>query len=306
MSAPTRAADVELLAVGETMALISPAADGGLTEGASLTLSAGGAESNVAVGAAALGIASAWLSRVGDDPLGQLVVGSVARRGVDTAHVRIDEARPTGLMVKEPAAGGSSVFYYRAGSAASALSVGDLDDAPSARVVHVSGITAALSESARQLVEAILGGAIAPAATSFDVNYRPALWPSPETAGDALLALARCAHIVLVGRDEAEVLWGTGTADDVRALLPDVAHLVVKDGAVQAVEFSTDGTTRVDTPPVDVVEPVGAGDAFAAGWLAAWLHDRSAAERLRRGHAAAAAVLRSTFDTIPPHPCSAL
>lgn len=299
MSGDTDAAPADLLTIGETMALISSDPARELVEGASLTLSSGGAESNVAVGAAALGIRSSWLSRIGDDPLGELVVESIARRGVDTAHVRVDAARPTGLMLKQPAAEGSRVFYYRAGSAASFLSPADLEDVDSPRIVHVSGITPALSDSARQLVEAVLAGALAPAATSFDVNYRPRLWPSRDAAASALLALARSAHIVMVGRDEAEILWGTATAEEVRSLLPDVAHVVVKDGAVEAVEFAQDSVVRVDTPPVGVVEPVGAGDAFAAGWLVGLLHDAPASERLASGHAVAAAVLRSPFDTIP-------
>ncbi|MGX5771609.1 sugar kinase [Microbacterium trichothecenolyticum] len=293
---------VELLTLGETMALITADASAGLTEGAALTLTAGGAESNVAVGAAALGIRSSWLSRVGADPFGALVVNSVRRRGVDTSGVRIDPKRPTGLMVKQPAPGGSRIHYYRAGSAASALSRYDLAGTAAPRVVHVSGITAALSDTARELVEAVLGGALAPAITSFDVNYRPALWPSEDVAAATLLALARSADIVLVGRDEAESLWGTPTAEAVRALLPDVAHLVIKDGAVEAVEFERQETTRMAAQVVEVVEPVGAGDAFAAGWLTAFLLDEPAPARLRDGHAAAAAVLRSPYDTLAPEP----
>jgi 2-dehydro-3-deoxygluconokinase len=282
------------------MALFSPGI-GAMTEGAAVTVSAGGAESNVAIGAAALGIRSAWLSRVGDDPLGRLVVDTVRRRGVDTTLVRVDATRPTGLMIKQPAPSGSRVYYYRAGSAASFLSCADVAGVETPRIVHVSGITAALSDAARELVGAVLAGALTGAATSFDVNYRPTLWPSQDAAASALLALARTAHIVMVGRDEAETLWGTATAEDVRELLPDVAHLVIKDGSAEAVEFASGKVWRVDTPPVDVVEPVGAGDAFAAGWIAGWLREEPPPARLLGGHHAAAAVLRSPFDTAVIH-----
>ncbi|WP_240665894.1 sugar kinase [Agromyces sp. LHK192] len=296
---PLVAQQTELLTIGESMALVA-STSGELSEGAPLTLGVGGAESNVAIGAAALGIHATWSSRVGADPLGELVVESIRRRGVDTTHVEVDPARSTGLMVKQSAPTGSKVLYYRAGSAASALSPHSLDRLPATRVVHMSGITAALSSSARELVAQVTAGALAPAVASFDVNFRPALWPSRDDAAPVLLALAQSAHIVFVGRDEAEALWGTPTAEAIRELLPDVAHLVVKDGAIEAVEFAGLETTRLPAQVVEVVEPVGAGDAFAAGWLAAWIRGEDASARLAAGHTGAAAVLRSPFDTVEP------
>ena len=285
--------DIDLLTVGETMALVT----GDLAEGTTLSLSSGGAESNVAIGAAGLGVSAAWLSRVGDDPLGAMVRDAVASRGVDVTGVLVDPARRTGLMVKQPSPTGSRVFYYRAGSAASALSPDDLTGVPASRVVHTTGITPALSPSARALVEHILDTA---EVASFDVNFRPALWGSTDAAASVLLDFARRAHIVFVGRDEAENLWGTTTAESVRDLLPDVPHLVVKDGDIEAVEFHGPDVTRVPARRVEVVEPVGAGDAFAAGWLSGYLRDQSPADRLAAGHASAAAVLASPYDTAAP------
>lgn len=284
---------VDLLTVGETMALVT----GDVADGSALSLSTGGAESNVAIGAARRGIRSAWVSRVGDDPLGVMVRDAVASRGVDVTGVRTDAARRTGLMVKQPSPTGSRVFYYRDGSAASALSPSDLERAPEARVVHTTGITPALSDSARALVDDILGTA---EVVSFDVNYRPVLWESKDAAATALLNLARRARIVFVGRDEAEVLWATTTAESVRTLLPDVPHLVIKDGDVEAVEFHGADVTRVPALKVEVLEPIGAGDAFAAGWLTGYLRNLSPAERLAAGHASAAAVLMSAHDTAAP------
>lgn len=291
-AAPDNITAPELLTIGETMALVT----GDLAEGSALALGVGGAESNVAIGAAGFGIRSAWLSRVGDDPLGRMVRDAVASRGVDVSAVRVDAVRRTGLMLKESAPTGSRVFYYRAGSAASALSPDDLGGLEPPRVVHTTGITPALSPTARALVDAILDGALGPAVTSFDVNYRPVLWESRDAAATVLLTLARRAHIVLVGRDEAENLWGTTTAESVRDLLPDVPHLIVKDGSVEAVEFDHAEVFRVPARRVDVVDPVGAGDAFAAGWLTGYLRGASAADRLAAGHESAAAVLRSPGD----------
>ncbi|MFT4210834.1 MAG: sugar kinase [Microbacterium sp.] len=290
---------VDLLAIGETMALITPAPGRSLAAEGAARIGFGGAESNVAAGVVAGGGRAAWLSAVGDDPFGELIVAGLRARGVDTAAVRVDPTRPTGLMLKQPGAAGSRVLYYRAGSAAAALSPADLGRLPPARVVHTSGITAALSSSCRELVAHVLDGAAGDAVVSFDVNHRPALWPSLEEAASTLLDLARRAHIVFVGRDEAERLWGTVTAEAAHELLPDVPHLVVKDGEVEAVEFGAAGVSRIPAHHVEVVEPVGAGDAFAAGWLSAWLSGLDAPARLQAGHDGAAAVLRST-DDLPP------
>lgn len=290
---------VDLLTIGETMLLVTPPPGGELHLDGPLVLSAGGAESNVAIAAAAHGLSTAWYSRVGAGSLGELVRSSISRYGVDTSHVRVVASHPTGLMVKDPSPSGSRVQYYRAGSAASTMTPDDLAGLPSARVVHTSGIMAALSPTCRQLLQQLVRGALAPARVSFDVNFRSALWASPADAASVLHAIAADADIVFVGRDEAETLWGTPTADAVRALFPDVPTLIVKDGDVEAVEYTGDTRARVPAHVVDVVEPVGAGDAFAAGWLSGMLRGLDAEQRLRQGHDAAAAVLQSHTDQAP-------
>jgi 2-dehydro-3-deoxygluconokinase len=113
-----------------------------------------------------------------------------------------------------------------------------------------------------------------------------------------LLALANRSDIVFVGLDEAHTLWGCGTPEEVRDLIPEPAHLIVKDGDVGATEFSGEETVFVPAIPTEVVEAVGAGDAFAAGWLAARLAGASAEERLRGGHRRAHLVLQSTEDVL--------
>src|SRR5690606_28028065 len=96
-----------------------------------------------------------------------------------------------------------------------------------------------------------------PSRFAFDVNYRPTLWPA-ATAAAALQPIAGRADILFVGLDEAKVLWGTNTADDVRDLFPDVARLVVKDADVGATEYDAGGCAFAPSPVVDVVETVGA------------------------------------------------
>ncbi|GAA0995921.1 sugar kinase [Nocardiopsis tropica] len=296
------AGGVDAVCVGETMAVLtSPEA---LAAGTRLHVGTGGAESNVAVALARLGHASAWVSRVGDDPFGRIVTDAVAQWGVDVRGVVVDPVLPTGLYVKDTAPGGAGVLYYRSGSAASALSAADADRVWSrgARIVHLSGITPALSARASALVERLLDRRAGDGALrSFDVNHRPALWPA-RVAAPVLLDLARRADVVFVGRDEAERLWGTPTAEDVRAVMPEVRTLVVKDAEHGATCFEGTGAVFEPSPEVEVVEAVGAGDAFAAGFLSGLIDGLSAERRLRLGHAVAGAVLRShgdTLDTLP-------
>ena len=288
----------ELLAAGETMAMITPAAGGRLTDATLFIVDAGGAESNVAAHVAALGRRAGWYSRLGDDPLGRRVAGQLARRGVELTGVIFDVGRPTGLYVKDP---GGEVSYYRKESAAAGLSAADAGTVPlnGVRVLHVSGITAAISGTAAAFLDRLLDRAGHTGVTvSFDVNHRPQLQPAAAAAA-ALAPLVRRADIVFVGRDEAAALWGTGDADTVRRYFPEPGELIVKDGATGATAFAGGETAFEPSLPVEVVDAVGAGDAFAGGYLAAYLGGAPLRARLRAGHERAALTLRTTGDSLP-------
>jgi 2-dehydro-3-deoxygluconokinase len=259
----------------------------------------GGAESNVACGMAQLGHHAAWLGRVGDDPFGQIIIRTLTAHGVDVRDVEVDPARPTGLYLKDPGVRRSTVHYYRKDSAAAAMgpAFAEVVLARAARLVHLSGITPVLSAGCAALVERLLTAGRGPGEPllSFDVNYRPALW-KPARAAEVLLPLARRADVVLVGRDEAETLWGTAAPDGIRELFPDVPCLVVKDAEHGATCYEGEERTFVPALKIDVVEPVGAGDAFAAGFLSGLVAGRSARDRLRLGHITAAAALGCVGD----------
>ncbi|MFZ8756189.1 sugar kinase [Microbacterium sp. HMH0099] len=295
----------EVLCLGEALAVITVAGD--LSSATPPPVHVGGAEANVAQHLAAQGIAAAWTSRVGDDPFGRLVLATLSRAGVDVSGVTVDPTHPTGMYVKEARPDGTSVMhYYRSGSAASAMDASDLERLPldGIRWVHVSGITPAISSGAADLVDALIDAAHARGVrVSFDVNHRPRLWADLDTAADHLLATAQRADLVLVGRDEAESLWGTTTADDVFAVLDRPPLVVVKDGEIEAVELdrATGRRTAVPTPIAAMVEPVGAGDAFAGGYLAGLLRGEDASARLARGHACAGWTIGGPEDVRPGH-----
>lgn len=288
-------ADVACL--GETMAQVLPIA-GALVDAELFRVQAAGAESNVARALVRLGRSAAWVSRLGADPLGDRVLAELADAGVDVTGVQ-QRSGQTGVYFKDPSASGSRIFYYRSRSVAREMDTSDVDLALGMRpaILHLSGITPALSASCARAVDYALSVSREHGvATSFDVNHRPALWPA-DVAGPALASLARRADIVFVGRDEAERLWGTRTAGAIRELLPQPRHLVVKDADIEAVEFSSAGVVVESAETVDVVEPVGAGDAFAAGWLHGMLLGLDAGPRLRLAHRVASAALTSLTDS---------
>jgi 2-dehydro-3-deoxygluconokinase len=291
---------VDLLAIGETLVQLAPLPGSTVAMGSCLQLAPGGAESNVAMSCARLGHRSVWASRVGADHLSRALVAEIGASGVET-RVEVDTDRLSAVYVKVPRPNCSTtILYYRNGSAASTMSPAFLNGLADLhpRIVHVSGITPALSAQCFALTETLLRERpFGQALVSFDINHRPSLWR--VDAARVLRDFAGLADVVFVGLDEAERLWGVERADQVRALLPDVPFLVVKDGAHEAVQFGPEGTTRVPALPVEVLEPVGAGDAFAAGWLAGALRDLPARQRLLLGHHIAAAVLRSHTDQAP-------
>ena len=284
------------------MALFVPAELGPPDRVVTWTRTVGGAESNVASHLAVLGLRSAWVSAVGDDAFGRALVAAIAAFGVDVSGVLVDPARPTGLYIKESDAAGSPVRYYRRGSAASGLGPSLLDALPldGVRVVHTSGITPALSDSCLALTRAL--AALPRTFTlSFDLNWRPPLWADRDPS--VLRELAAAADVVFVGADEAELVWGVADPRQIREFLPETHTLVVKQGADGATLFEG-AAAPVHEPAlhVDVVEPVGAGDAFAAGFIFGTLSGWSPRRRLRCGHLRAASSLLTHHDVGPSLP----
>lgn len=263
----------ELVTLGETMALLAAPRIGLLRHAHALDLSVAGAESNVAIGIRRLGRTAAWVSRVGDDEFGRLVTGTIAAEGVDTGYVTVDPDAQTGLMVKERRSNTlTRVMYYRAGSAASRLSPSDVDErlVAGARLLHVTGITPALSLSAREAVLAAVDTARAAGVpVSLDFNYRSTLWDA-KSAGVELAELARRADVVFATEPEAQLVVD---GDEPAALAERLAglgprHVLIKRGGRGVVALVDGEPYRLPARPVAVTDPVGAGDAFAAAYLA--------------------------------------
>lgn len=272
----------ELYTFGETMALLSSADVGPLRHATHLHVGMAGCESNVAIGARRLGVNATWAGRVGDDEFGHMVLARLRSERIGLAAATIDADAPTGLMIKSTRmAGATQVIYYRRGSAASHMQPQhlDYDGIRCARVLHISGITPALSDSARDTVfTAVEVAREAGVTVSFDPNYRAALW-SPDAAGRCFRDLAARADVVLAGEDEAALMYGDGDPKMLAGRLHDAgaAHAVIKQGAAGAVAL-VDGMLHCRAGlSVTAVDPVGAGDGFAAGYLTGVIEDRDAA-----------------------------
>lgn len=285
MGADASVADVVTL--GETMALLTADDVGPLRFTRSLTLGFGGAESNVAVGVARLGRTAAWMGTVGDDEFGRLILAGLRGEQVDVSAATVDPDLPTALMVKERRTLRSRrVTYYREDLAGSRLHRDDLDleAIRRARVLHVSAITPGLSQQAREAVGTAMAGAGEGGATvSLDLNYRSAVWPV-DAAVPVMRDLARRADVLFASEREAAMLVGDEADPQaaVRGLVEmGPGQVIVKRAERGAVAHIGGEDHAVDPVDVPVVDPVGAGDAFAAGYLVGLLDGLDARERLR-------------------------
>ncbi len=287
----------DFVCAGETLAMFVPK-PGTEANGFSrdYQLTAAGAESNVATYLSRLGNSVGWVSRVGDDHAGSFILSYLASEGVSTTAVDIDPDARTAVAVKEPGKEKSIVRYYRRESAASKIGPQHVDTITrlSPRFVHLTGITAALSDSALEFMDKALEVLPGQALVSFDVNLRPALWES--TPSEILLRFASLSETAFVGLDEASALWGCDTPDQVRSLIPQPPTLVVKQGPLGATVFTGGSSEYIPSLEVDLVEPVGAGDAFAAGFLHAHRRGESPRNAARSGTVLACASLGSHKD----------
>lgn len=260
-----------LITLGETMGLFRPSGIGLGELVDNYHLTTGGAESNVAIGVTRLGGKATWIGRVGADAIGRKVLRDLRAESV-RVRVTVDKDAGTGLMTKEQRVPGrSAVHYARTDSAGSRLSPADVahSDIAEASVLHVTGITPALSASAAAAIDAALDIAQASdVPVSFDVNHRASIWRNRDAAS-VYRRLAARATIVFAGEDEAALIVGHG---DPRSLATRLAELgprtvVIKRGAEGAVALQDNEFTTRAAVAVPVIDTVGAGDAFVAGYL---------------------------------------
>jgi 2-dehydro-3-deoxygluconokinase/2-dehydro-3-deoxygalactonokinase len=278
----------DIVTLGEPLIQLNALTRGPLRHVAYFERHVAGAELNFAIGCSRLGLPAGYISRVGADEFGQCILGTLRAERVETSHVRVVPTHPTGVYLVQrgyPIPTQSRVTYYRRGSAASTLSPRDVDRRyiASARLLHLTGITPALSPSCRQTCrEALNAARSANRQISFDTNVRPQLWSRRE-ARTTLRPFIEQADLVFT--DPADTAILLGEPNPARAahqlLARGVKIVVMKLGARGASVFMPKQTLHRAAPPVAVEDPIGAGDAFAAGFVASMLQGAALARALR-------------------------
>ncbi|MGA7271053.1 MAG: sugar kinase [Acidimicrobiia bacterium] len=295
----------DVFTLGEAMLRLSPPAGVPLDSTALLDLHVAGSEANVAVALAALDRSVAWYSKLPENRLGRRVARDLRAAGVDLSMAEwLTEGRLGTYFVElDNGPRGTSVIYDRRGSAASRMTPDDVpwEAVAGARVVHLSGITPALSDSCRDTTLAVAEAAKASASlVSLDVNHRARLW-GQETARTVLSKLAEGVDLLICTREDALTVFGISSPPGDAALeladMLDSSNVVVTEGPGGAVLARDGSTLQVPARPTMIVDRLGAGDAFAAGLLDGLL-DGDIEAGMQRGVALAAVALATSGDQV--------
>lgn len=299
-----------VVSIGEVMVQLNPVSSGPLRHARQFERHIAGSEANTLVGLEQLGISTTFISRVGDDELGLAIIAELQSSGVDTSHIKRDPSAPTAVYFVQrgyPVPNKTTVFYYRNGSAASKLSPADIDDdvVQNSNLVHITGITPALSEScyaaSLKLVKVAQKFAVP---LVFDTNIRVKLWKEKEKALQGLRPFFAASRYLLTGQGDLDFLFGSENLDKqvakVRELAPRAEMIVVKQGKAGASVYTADGKVLTHAGySVEVIDELGAGDAFDAAFLAALLRGDAIDVALRYANAAGALTVMAKGDLEP-------
>ncbi|HEY8891921.1 MAG TPA: sugar kinase [Clostridium sp.] len=269
---------MDVVTFGESMVLFGPDSSGPLRYVQNFNKSLAGAESNVAIALSKLGHQVGWFSKLGDDEFGKYIQATIRGEGVDVSRTILTPEKSTGILFKERFIHNNpSVYYYRKDSAASTLKPEELDEAyiKSAKILHITGITPALSESCRKtLFKAIEIAKANNVLVSFDPNIRLKLW-TKEEAIPVLLEIAKLSDIIFPGVDEGEMLLGLTKPEDIADSFMNMGCSVVAVKLGKEGCYVTDKANKLYVNSYQVENPqdtVGAGDGFSAGFLSGMLN----------------------------------
>ena len=269
----------DVVTLGEAMVLLAAAEPGPLALVQQFTKHTAGAETNVAVGLSRLGYRVSWVSRLGDDSMGHYLRACFEDEGIDCSQVEMVAGGKTGMMFKTMSVAGSdpTIEYHRKDSAASQMRVDDVDWArfEKASHLHTTGIYPALTSHTFEVTQTSMARMRASGkSVSFDPNLRPALWPNTEAMRTSINALAAKADWVFPGLQEGQLLTGKETPAGIATFYraQGAQCVVVKLGDAGAYYDSDSGVGMVPAFPVSqIVDTVGAGDAFAVGVISGLL-----------------------------------
>lgn len=290
-----------ILTLGESMMVFNGPPAAPISLGTSLQTTFAGAESNLAIALARLGHAVRFLTILGDDPFGHTIFKTLRGEGVDTSAIQFSSIHPTGVMFKNRWPGDEpQVYYYRNTSAFAHAASGAFDPAlwRDATIIYLTGIAPALSPACLALFSQILADAQAHNIPVWlDPNYRAKLW-NPDAFRQTIAGFLPQIDTILPGLSEGQLLTGKSDPGEIACKLMGmgVKNVILKATGKSAA-YTTDGTATADAFPLDrVIDPIGAGDAFAAGYVSAHLDTLPPADRLKRAHAVAAMVCMTHGD----------
>ncbi|KGR75176.1 sugar kinase [Ureibacillus sinduriensis] len=293
---------MDIITIGDGMITFDPSVKGPLRYVDGFKRKIGGAELNVMIGCARLGLKAGWISRLGKDEFGRHILNTVRGEGIDVSEVKLIENYPTSLNFKEVhASGDSKTFYYRHKSPTETFKAEELpvDYIKKAKILHVTGVFPAILEQNRQIIlEALKIAKQNGVKVSFDPNIRLKLW-SKEQARETLLSYLPYVDFLLTGREELEILFETSNEDEMIQALQnfDIKHVVVKDGALGASYLENNRLIQVEGFKVGkVVDTVGAGDGFDAAFLYGIIQDWSIEKSITLANAVGAMVVQVEGD----------
>jgi 2-dehydro-3-deoxygluconokinase len=291
-----------IVTIGEAMMVFNGPVGEPIALGTPLRATFAGAESNVAIGLARLGHGVRYLSVLGDDLFGHVIATRLREEGVDVSGVRFSTEHPTGVMFKNRSVGEEpEVSYYR-NTSAFAQCGGEAFDAEQwrdATLIYLTGITPALSAGCLGLVRRVLEDAAERRIPVWlDPNYRRKLWGA-EAYRETLTGMLPLVETVLPGVAEGTLLTGKSEVGEIACTLIGMGakNVIVKDGGRGAAAYMKEGTAHVAAFAVErMIDPIGGGEGFAAGYLSGHREGLGIEECLRRGHAVGAMVCGTEGD----------
>ena len=257
----------------------------------------GGAELNVAIGCARLGLKSGWISRLGNDDFGKYILKTARGEGIDTSEIQLVDGHPTSVYFREVLADGSSrSFYYREKSPTSTMKCEDINENyfKDAKVLHITGVFPSISENNQEIIlEAVRLAKKNNLTISFDPNIRLKMW-TKEKAKNYIEKLLPDVDILLIGDEEIEILLGDIRVEAAIKTFHDygIEKVIVKKGAKGALGSDGKNVYEIDAiKPKALVDTVGAGDGFAAGFLTELVKGKSLEDCVRFANAVGSLVV---------------
>lgn len=293
---------LDVITIGDGMISMCPEKKGPIIFSDRFERKVGGAELNVAIGCARLGLKSGWISRLGDDDFGRYILKSVRGEGVDVSQVKYVKDYKTSIYFREILADGSSrSFYYRDKSPTETLNISEIDEEyfKKSKILHITGVFPSINDNNKELLlKAIEIAKKNKLIISFDPNIRLKMW-TKEGANKFISKILPYVDILLAGEDELEVLNGysniEGSIKDFHRY--GIKTVVIKRGAMGAIASDGENIYQVDPiKPRKVIDTVGAGDGFASGFLTAILNGDSLKEAVRFANAVGSIVVSIEGD----------